>query len=230
MTINSNLFSAEILKLSTQQPFGRGYNRQCFHYPGRPDLCVKVVFPGRLKELRDRSPFYKQFRSDRSFDDNYQELRAYQQRAIVKGGERVWDAIPRCYGWVATDIGEGLVSDFYVNDDGSLVKNLEQYIEQFGLSGELQKCIEDFENYLRDTLLLTKNLLPHNIVVVEENGMPKKLVLIDGFGVLGFFSLASVSRAVARRYIEKRISKMHKRIDWEASGRKVSWQQAERDS
>lgn len=221
-------YSNETVTLSSQEPFAVGGNRYCFRYPGKTELCIKVNQPGRAEDVRKRSPLYKKIRRVASFDDNVQEYRAYQQRAIRNADEVVWSHLSRCHGWINTDIGIGLVSDFFADNNNEPAMTLEVYLKQFGLTKEIENCIQQFSEYLRSTLLLTKNLLPHNIVVEFEDDKPNRLVIIDGLGIVGFFAFAKLSKSIARGYVEKRIKKMLLRVSWEAGGRKQLWKDVEK--
>ena len=70
--------------------------------------------------------------------------------------------------------------------------------------------------------MLTKNLIPHNLVLDYQND---KIVIkiIDGLGSQAFIPLPNYSNFFAKRYINRRIELMWSRIRWDLSGRKGNW-------
>jgi len=115
--------------LSAREPFAAGDNRLCYNHPDDQSLCIKVNRQGKAETQKANSPFYKKLRSVASFDDNQIEYRAFQQLVIARNTPEIWRHIPRCHGWVKTDIGPGLVTDFYAaNNRDTPAITLEQYL------------------------------------------------------------------------------------------------------
>ncbi len=221
------MYSETPISVKQLTPFARGDHRLCFQHPENDRLCVKINREGKAKALKEDAPFYKKFRSERSFDDNWREYQAFQQPAIVNNTPHVWKHIPRCYGWVTTDLGPGLVTDYYATADGLPAQTLENYLQQNGLTTAIQSALDAFASFLRETLLLTKNLLPHNLLVVEDQPAPR-IVLIDGFGLASALPLAKHSRYFARKHVEKRLHRMKIRIAWELSDKNQTWLEVEK--
>ena len=71
-------------------------------------------------------------------------------------------------------------------------------------------------------LVLTKNILPHNLVLKnEENKFVIKIV--DGLGCHTFVPLPQNFRLFAKIYVKKRVNLMWQRINWELLGKKGDW-------
>jgi hypothetical protein len=87
------------------------------------------------------------------------------------------------------------------------------------MSDEVKRMLEEFSTWLRQTQILTKNIIPHNVVVAEDS----KLKLIDGLGASSPLNIARFSQFVRRKYIEKRIKRMYLRVQWELSDKSQSW-------
>lgn len=215
-----------MIDLASQQPFAQGGNRLCFIHPEKPNRCLKVLLPNRAAELKAKAPWYKRWRSSESFDDNARELQGYGQRALLHAKEDVWQHLARCYGEVKTNLGLAVETDLILLN-GGIAPTLDAYLREKGLTVEIKKAIKDLESWLLKYQVLTKNILPHNLVIKESNGQ-KKLVIIDGLGSSAYIPLPSISRFFADKYIRRRIAKMHVRIQWEADGRKVEWEEAEK--
>lgn len=218
-----------MIDLSTSKPFASGGNRHCYRHPDFPGRCVKVMLPGRIAELRHNAPWYKALTGDSRFDDNAREVAGYQQRVLRNAPPHspVWEHLPRWHGMADTSAGPGAVSELLLDENGSPAMTLETYLKEIGLDESIQGALERFSRWLRDTGVLTKNLLPHNLVVVTRSGQAE-LYLVDGLGNAAFLPLSEHFAVSRRRYIERRIEKMWRRIHWEISDRSVPWKKAER--
>lgn len=218
-----------MIDLSRQKPFASGGNRLCYRHPERPDLCVKVMRSGRVDELRNRASWYKRLSGDDQFDDNEREAEGYAQRALrnAEPDSIIWRHLPRWYGIQATSEGPGAVSQLILDERDEPAANLETYLQQHGLDKPIGAALERFADWLHRTRVLTKNPLPHNLVVRVEDGQPE-LYLVDGLGCASFLPLAEWFDSAARHYIERRIQRMWKRVHWEVSGRQIPWKEAER--
>lgn len=217
---------SNLIDLSDEKPFAEGGSRLCYAYPGQSGRCIKIVKPGRIDELRQRAPVFKRLRPDSAFDDNEREIEAYQQKAIREGDERLWLHLPRQYGYAQTTEGKGLVTDLIRNDQ-AIADNLENYIRRHGMTPALEKALVEFWSWLRDTQVLTKNLLPHN-VLVQEKSDALRLYVIDGIGCTTAIDPNWLGQRFVHRYIESRIAKMRARVEWEAGGRQGEWKKIEK--
>ncbi|WGL15989.1 YrbL family protein [Microbulbifer bruguierae] len=218
-----------MIDLRHAKPFAAGGNRNCYRHPQYPQRCIKVMLPGRIAELRRRAPWYKVLTPDSHFDDNAREQAGYRQKALKKASANspVWAHLPKWYGLVETSEGTGAVSELLTDGNDIPAMTLETYLQNHGLDQQLCDSLERFSNWLRSTGVLTKNLLPHNLVLCQRNGKAE-LYLVDGLGNANFLPISEYFAAARRRYIERRIEKMWKRIRWEISDRDLSWKAAER--
>lgn len=212
--------------LQERTPFAEGDNRLCFVHPENNRLCLKVLKPGSLDRHYRTAKWHKRIRGRHALDDNLREADAYQQRAIAQGPERVWDHLARWYGQAETDLGAANVTELVGPEPGQPGPTLERVLRERGLTRPVQAALDELGLWLRDTGILTRNLLPHNLVAVERNtGM--KLVIIDGLGAPLAARMMSLSPALRRRYIDRRIQRMWLRANWEASGRIGRWEDVE---
>ncbi|WP_406828318.1 YrbL family protein [Microbulbifer sp. ARAS458-1] len=217
-----------MIDLSNCKPFAKGGNRNCFRHPDFPDRCVKVMLPGRLAELRARAPWYKKLFSDDQFDDNSREREGYSQKALRNEAPTsiVWQHLPYWYGMEETSQGPGAVSELILDRNGEPAITLEHYLQQNGLDTTIRHAISKFADWLRLTGVMTKNLLPHNLVIREAGEQPQ-LVLIDGLGRSAFLPFAEIFDRSRDRYLERRIKRMWARVAWEISDRSITWEEAE---
>ena len=210
-----------MINLEEVKPFAEGGNRVCYIHPDNKSLCLKISKSEVVKKMRSNAPWYKKLRSERSFDDNYREERAYQQRAIKENPQKIWKHLAKWYEFVETSKGLASCTELITNND-KVAFNLEEYLFNKGRTTEIDEALKEFEIFLKETKLLTKNIIPHNLAVKEDDyGLTLKI--IDGLGCMSFIPLPEISNAFANRYIKRRIELMYSRIEWDLSGRKGSW-------
>ena len=210
-----------MIELNGITPFAEGGNRICFVHPNNSDRCLKVIHKGLLEKIKKNKPWYKKFRSLESFDDNLRERDGYNQKALKKNDPEVWKHLAIWYGMKETSIGMASETELIRNGD-EIAETLESYLSKNGLTIEIKNAIKDFQSWLREHLVLTKNLLPHNLVLKKENN---KIIIkiIDGIGSHAFIPLPVLFRFFAKRYVEKRIKLLWSRINWDLSGKKGKW-------
>ena len=210
-----------MINLEGVRPFAEGGNRVCYIHPDNKSLCLKISKLEAVKKMRSNAPWYKKLRSERSFDDNYREMTAYQQRAIKENPQKIWRHLAKWYEFVETSKGLASCTELITNND-KVALNLEEYLFSKGRTSEIDKALKEFEIFLKETKLLTKNIIPHNLAV-KENDSKLTLKIIDGLGCMSFIPLPEISNTFAERYIKRRIELMYSRIEWDLSGRKGSW-------
>ena len=211
-----------MINLNEEASFAEGGNRKCFISPLDPDRCLKVLHKGLQEDLKKRVPWYKKFKSDNYFDDNLREERAYSQKALKDCNDlSVWDHLARWHGMVETNLGPASETEL-IRNNNEIAETLESYLFREGLTVEITQAIQTFEAWLRKHLVLTKNIIPHNIVLSKENDI-FILKIIDGLGCKALVPLPKYSKFFARIYVERRIKLMWSRIHWDLSGRKGNW-------
>tara|TARA_B100001250_G_scaffold62564_1_gene48949 strand:+ start:74 stop:709 length:636 start_codon:yes stop_codon:yes gene_type:complete len=210
-----------MIDLNGVTPFAEGGNRKCFIHPDKPDRCLKVVHPGLLENVIKNKPWYKRLRSVKSFDDNLRERNAYKQKALRDNDSETWKHLAKWYGMVETTIGAASETELITNGN-SVAETLEDYLFANGLTGEITLSLKQFQVWLRKNLVLTKNLIPHNLVL-KKVGNEMIIKIVDGLGSQAFIPLPNYSTFFAKRYVERRIELMMSRIKWDLSGRKGDW-------
>tara|TARA_B100001758_G_C18253646_1_gene527179 strand:+ start:80 stop:715 length:636 start_codon:yes stop_codon:yes gene_type:complete len=210
-----------MIDLNGVTPFAEGGNRRCFVHPNNPNRCLKVIHPGLLQTIIKNKPWYKKLRSAESFDDNLRERDAYNQKALRNDNSETWKHLAKWYGMVETTIGAASETELIKNED-LVAETLESYLFDNGLTDEIKLSIEQFHDWLRKNLILTKNLIPHNLVLKRVNN-DIIIKIVDGLGSQAFIPLPDYSNFFAKRYVERRIELMMSRIRWDLSGRVGSW-------
>lgn len=216
-----------MIDLSQSRPFASGANRLCFRHPDQPGRCLKVLKPDSLEQRYRRQSPAKRLLGKRRLDDNRQEHLGYGQPAIARrlGGPQeaaLWQHLPRLYDDEITTLGRANVSDLITDRSGHPSPTLEHYLRR-PLPPELERAIDRFCRWLQDYGILTRNLLPHNLVVSNRSGQPE-LYLIDGLGAPSLQRLLAHQPSLRRRAIGRKIQRFHRRIRWELGGRRERWE------
>ena len=133
-----------------------------------------------------------------------------------------WKHLASGMGWLRHLLGPASETELVLDNNQNIAITLEKYLFTFGMTDEIKKALDDLESWLRSSLVLTKNIIPHNIVVGYEDNLIV-LKIIDGLGSSSFVPLPEISYFFAKRYIERRIQLMWSRINWDLSGRKGNW-------
>lgn len=218
-----------MIDLTGCKPFASGYNRHCFNHPDNPAHCLKVIRSANIEARYNRQSPIKRLLGKKRLNDNAQELRAHRQTAInalnSKGqNDLVWAHLPRFYGSVETSLGQANESELIRCANGDPAPTLEKLIQQTGLSPALQEAIDNFIDWLRATQILTRNLLPHNLVVSDRAGK-QELFLVDGLGAPAVPAALSHLPGWSSHYIDRKVRRFRKRLAWEQESRGLSWEE-----
>ena len=198
--------------LGQQTPFAIGGTRICFVHPNDSNKCIKVLRPDRTPHARrNLTTGFKKFRPIKHWDDQRKEITAYQQ-LLKRDNGTLWYHIPEFFGCVETDLGLGIVTRIFRNFDGKYPRNLEQEIP-LGIDTSLEAGIAEFKGWLRRELVVTRDLLPHNIIVVRDSIEQCRLIIVDGLGNSEWIPVSTWFLSFARRKIERKIAKFEGRID-----------------
>ncbi|MCE2028484.1 YrbL family protein [Sessilibacter corallicola] len=203
-----------MINLGTEsQAFARGGNRLCFFDPSDSKRCIKVLRPDRdpLTKRAQRG-FPRNLKPLRYFDDNREEFLVYQQ--IEKSvGESAFELIPRGFGFVDTNYGRGLVSEIITDSDDKISISLKQYVWTQGITDELNSALDRFKRRWSELGMPSRNLLLHNIVVQQDGGVIKRLVVIDGLGWSDLFPLAYWIPSIARKKAKRKVGRLPESIN-----------------
>lgn len=220
------------INLTNEKPFAQGYNRYCFQHPTNPSRCLKVIRPENIEARYLRQSPIKRLLGTTRLNDNAQELKAHRQPAIQRltwpGNENtLWSHMPVFYGSVETSLGQANESELIRCADDSVAPTLESLIRNDKLTAQIDQAIHRFEAWLAETQILTRNLLPHNLVVTDRSGQPE-LFLVDGLGA------PTIPQALAKvpgwsdRYISRKLARFHTRLAWEQDNEGLSWEDFQR--
>ena len=199
-----------MLNLCALEPFAVGGTRRCYIHPEDASRCVKVLRPDRTPSARRAvATGWRRFKRLANFDDQRKEIEAY--RRLKRSGQLDYTHVPRFYGTVDTDQGVGIVTALFRNFDDGFPRNLEELLP-LGTTDALERAIDEFKQWLRRELFLTRDLLPHNIIAVADSPERYRLVVVDGIGNSEFLPLSHWFKWSARAKIERKIRKFDYRV------------------
>jgi len=183
-----------MIELNTSLFFSKGTTRQCFLHPDNNDLCIKIPLvnegkrnKGILKAVSRENKFY---------------LRLQKRNAS-------WAHLSQYKGDVETNLGKGSVYQLIRNDDGNIATNLEQYLQSKNptMSNDvLADALDDLYAYMQANKILTTSLLPRNIVLHQQHGQ-MKLVIIDDIGSSEFIPVSQYISFFAEKKIKRKWAK-----------------------
>jgi hypothetical protein len=200
------------LQLTDDLIFALGGRRVCYVHPHDASRCVKVFgVNGDPRERRRKAVWYKRCRPLYWFDDNRREWSAF--RELMRHDEAIWTHFPRCYGLIDTSMGLGIVTELLRDSDGTIVRSLPDFVAAEGRTPELMQALEAFYAMLRRHLVITRDILDHNLVV-QRRAEGLRIVMIDGFGSAEMLPLSSWFRALGRRKVERKIARFKDRYHY----------------
>jgi hypothetical protein len=178
MSMTEPLFDSKTLDLHVDNAIGMGNRRWVFQHPDNPKLCIKVARQAHIREqLNAKGGLYRHMPTTWR-DDNVLEARAYRQKALTTTHPYVWQHLPHMHGWQATNLGPGLVFDYYTDAQGQPAANLETVLQTQGATPALEVAVENLHAYILKTEIWMRHPGPPNIVWAADG----HLKLIDCLG------------------------------------------------
>jgi len=175
-----------LVRIFKEHLIGKGYNRECYKHPDKNKLCIKVNLPGTPSSDNDREKKY------------YQHL---LKRNVS------WEMVPKYHGDIDTNIGLGSVYDLILDDDGSVSKTLENYLDEKNDFNNVLKPFLSLKNYLLQQRIIIMTLHPRNVLCQRKDGAITKLVICDDIGNSDFIPVCNYSHYLAKLKITRKWDK-----------------------
>ena len=201
---------------SLDAAFSSGGNRLCFVDPKDPLRCIKIARPERTPEIkRAAKSFPSNMRPLSYFDENVSDMSVYEHIDTTIGND-AYKLMPKCYGYVETDLGTGLAFEMIKDTDGQISITLKQYVWQNGITKTLEHALKEFLELWQMLGMPSRNLLLHNIVVQQDisdrGSIIQRLVVIDGLGWPDIVPLAYYIRPLARYKARRKAARVRDAI------------------
>lgn len=178
----------KILVLKEAHYINKGLHRRCYLHPNNDRLCVKILYNHNAEAIK----------SNRREINYYLHL---SKRNIT------WSAVPRYYGALQTNYGDGHVFDLIRDYDDNIAKTLDAYLTDPYLTATYYEQLLFAFRTLKRTLLadriITMALKSKNILFQRLAQHQARLVIIDNIGNPTFIPVASYFVGPARHKIER---------------------------
>jgi hypothetical protein len=175
-----------MLTLESSALIGRGLRRECYFHPEDENKCIKVVVAGDHKETVREQSFY----------------RLLEKRNIA------WRMLPRFYGNVETNLGEGAVFELIRDYNGAVSKTLAHYLSANNETDRdfqySYQALHQLKRYLLKWKIVTVALTPPNIVYKKTRESEGFLVVIDNIGNSDFIPICNYVAWMATRKIHRK--------------------------
>ena len=173
----------QILQI-TSEPIGTGQERVCYLHPQDAGKVIKIQKGATDKQTRRELALYKHL-SRRKMNN--------------------FEHIPRYYGMIQTNLGEGFVVDLISDFDGNVSKSLWWHFERGYPVAEFQPYLEELKKYLLDNLVVfSVDMGRYNILFQKTSPHQARLVVIDGLGNHTAINWLDNIAYFARRKIKRR--------------------------
>ncbi|MDJ0777284.1 MAG: YrbL family protein [Gammaproteobacteria bacterium] len=168
----------------TGEPIGEGQERICYRHPDDPGKIIKLQKGSSNKQTR-------------------RELELYRRLARRKATD--YSQLPRYYGKVTTNLGEGFVTDLIVDYDGEVSNSLYWYFERGYPVEEFYPYLDELKQYLlANQVVFSEDLRRTNVLFQRLSPDRAQLVVIDGLGNHSAINWFDVFRSVSDSKINRR--------------------------
>jgi len=198
-----------MLILGDTSPFARGGRRLCYVHPRDPSRCVKVLRTDDERFIKTGRTLVPGFLRN-EYDNNEDE-----RRTLTALQRRLGDAyrhLPRCEGYVETDLGKGLVLELVRDDDGQISRSVREALLSGTPLEELRGAYEEMTAHFIAHGVVTRAILDHNLTA-QRTGGGWRMTLIDGFGDSTLIPLRSFIPAMRHSTARKQARRGWERLE-----------------
>jgi hypothetical protein len=183
-----------------------GSYRNVYQHPFDSGLLVKVIKRGVIKDYANRAAWRKARYGIGPYKSFLREIEQYL--ALRHRGQESLPFIQHFAGIVETDRGLGAVFRKVCDKDGNLAPTLTALVERSGLSDDLRARIAELQANVTRHHVVFSDIRGNNIVEADDAEHGRRLVIIDGLGDQLWLPVNSMSRAINRRYCDRRFARM----------------------
>ncbi|PHO09815.1 hypothetical protein CPG37_07325 [Malaciobacter canalis] len=152
-----------MIKLEDKFLFSKGSERACYNHPLEKDKIIKILYNKKYKS-----------------NQNYLEYKYYKK---LKTKNVSFSHIARCYGFIETSKGNGLVFEKITDYNGNTSRTFRDILLDETLSyTEEKKLLNELEHYLLKNNILFADSTTVNLLCKEYQINKYKLIIIDGLG------------------------------------------------
>lgn len=204
----------EYIELNKSDYIGKGNCRHVFLYPGDSSKCIKVAFKETLIYRRSQEKnFFKKILKPFLFlyNENYIDIKLYKK--LKNKNPIIWDYIPKFYGSVKTNLGDGIVVEYLADENNCVLPTVCEWIKTYGYSEELKKAIDDVWKVIIDNLIMVRCPHADNFLVKKMSSGGLKLFLVDGIGNGNLIPINEWIAPIGRKKLIKKFDRFKKSIN-----------------
>lgn len=150
--------------LDDKHLLAKGGERACYINPNNSQQIIKVIY------------------TTSKTHNNQNELENTYMTYLMKKNVDM-SHIAKCYGYINTNLGKGLVYERIMDFDGTATNSFRFYIANKLLSKQIQEqLIQELKTYLETNLILFVDTSLTNIFCQQYEKDKFKLIIIDGLG------------------------------------------------
>lgn len=152
-----------MIYLDKNDLLSKGSERACYTHPSDDNKLIKIIYTKNI-----------------GYNQNDLEYKYYN---YLKKSKVSFNNISKCFGWVETNIGRGLLFQKIKNYDNSISKEFRYYIKNnIFLDEEEKELLCELKYYLKKNKILFIDATTINVLCQETSKGVYKLIIIDGLG------------------------------------------------
>jgi len=141
----------------------KGSERACYNYPNDNTKVIKIIFA-------------------EGTHNNQNKLEYIYMNYLIKKNTDL-SSITKCYGYIDTNIGKGLIFDKVLDFDSAPSKSFRYYLANKLISYDEQKALLlNLQEYLEQNDILFIDTSLTNIFCKKINDTKYTLIIVDGLG------------------------------------------------
>jgi len=212
-----------VLTINNIPPLGSGEDRVVYPHPTDSSLCIKI--PQRpfrdldVKGVRDTLFYLSRGCRKESLDYNSVDV-VYAKKLQKQHDEQLFRHIPRCYGFVETDLGPGVVWQYICDFDGRPCATLKDFKHRgqpltTGEVAMLWQALQEFFTWQLKHGILLREMAYTNILVCRLKPDQVRLYHIDAIGCADLIPFAHHATWFAKLRVFSKVSRFRKRmVQW----------------
>ncbi|MGI9318887.1 MAG: YrbL family protein [bacterium] len=143
-------------------PIGLGVERACYIHPDDPGKAVKVSVKRRNLQSKREIKYYTK---------------------LAKRHDLKFDHLPKYYGTIETNLGDGFIVELVRDYDGQISKSLNWYLAHGFPVENLPPYLESLKRFLlKNLIIFNYDMKSSNLLLQKYSSENARLVIIDGLG------------------------------------------------
>lgn len=201
-------FSNTCFSFGNTPPIAQGSERKIYPVAGVPSLIVKVRSEVAKKPKKKRIKWVARLKQNLLPERSRQlhELTYYAKLKLKEAAIGRPAPVANMFGFIDTDLGQGLVCEAIRQQDGQLAPTLEHFIESPKDLSSVMDMLNEFVAEAYAWNIVVYDLTAKNLVLAS-NGKPR-FVLVDGLGHRGYIAYKAAMPSANARNLDRRFAAM----------------------